>query len=1628
MHKAKPTIILCAILIVLVCLVFPAAILAAGNTVYLQYQATGTTGTQSDPVGSFSAAQGLINDGDNIALIGTSIFGVKNASGVTESWSLLNYSNSKFIIDESFTPTSSPSGGIYIAKNSSLSLSDITIENRSTALDSTTQGIVGASRNTTLTLGANTTLTNTYGPALTLMGSSTNNTLANLIINSNVDVTGNIVVANNYYTIKIAGPLSNPIDILLTGTGTFSVGEATNITAAEGYTLTAEDVAKLNLVNENYHFELLKNGQVIVAEDVPAVSLTGSLDFAPVRAGYTTPPAAQTATVTNISDGAVTITQPESTEHFTVGVISATELAPGATATFEVTPKGSLNPGSYTDTITVNSSGGGVAPTCSAKVDVCYTFECAVTGLTGELPSSTDSSPYFEAFGMINTVRDGGVFYTDPTAYLTPEGERKNDLSLMAFDPNPGYKLSWSIDQYAAGDDETVLTHWDTAPDSLNPCYNYKVTITVGYDEAYTTVTTGKDNAAPGATVKVPVTIANNSGFAAFAFTIGYDAGALELTDITKGDMLTSENGAFTKNIAGNIVTWDDLYNTTAAQGKLFTLTFHIKDAVAGDTYPITVSTQGSQVICNENAEVIPALAIPGAITVEAEDPGTLTPPTLTTDSTDNIVGQAVQITFTDDEAWRNAISEIKVDNTVLQSSQYIKETGKITIAAGVFTEAKDYTITIKATGYTDATVTQTINEAPLSTEVAYTAEGTITAIAPDTVTFADGKFTVPASVTTFTFKDGDKEMKATFADGSWIFAEVTTPPTTCTLTLSGEGLTSNPAAGAIAENTSVTITVTPAAGKQVASFTVGGVDKKAELAGNPLQYTFTITADTTVAVTYEDIPPTKCPVTFTVTDSENVAIVGATVTITGQMPLTTGADGKATIDLADGTYTYGVTATGFNAITDGSVTVNGAAATVDITMTATVVEPNDAEKVATAKANLTLGDLSAVTADLTLPTTQDEATVTWASSNTNVITNDGQVTRPVAGQPDAAVTLTATITVGEVSDTKEFTVTVKAEEAIEPTTHTLTLSGEGLTSDPAAGAIAENISVTITVTPAQGKRVASFTVNGDDKKAELTGTPLQYIFTITADTTVEVTYEAITGTQEATQGGTITVTPNNPVTITVPPGVTNTGIQITQNTPLPTVNIQSPQVDMTIPEGTQVNGSNTIKLPQVMPSSSVNVTAAQQVDLVIKIGSDLGTVTFTRPVRLVLKGQATKSAGFIDNQGNFREITKLASLIGLTNDTHADAVNTALTSAGVGEGAVACGNDLIVWTKHFTEFVAYTPKTSSGGNTGSSGGGSVTPSGQTIGSKGGTIKEAGAEVSFRADAVSSDIKVTIKKLSTGIPSVPSGLNLLGEVYEISSSTNNTFKKPVTITLPFDPDEADNDKHNVGIYCWNNSQWVILDEVKADLKAGKVSGQVNHFSKFAVLLSKKDIPIDEGKEPVQDVIAPVKPALKDISGHWAEANISKLVNTGAISGYPDGTFKPDSSITRAEFATVLVKALNLESRSGKVFNDTTGHWAKDAISTAAGHGIVNGYDTTTFGPDNLITREQMAVMISKAANLNGGEGKTFADNNQIADWAKAAVAATSGKNIISGYPDNTFRPKANATRAEAVTVIVKILN
>lgn len=186
-------------------------------------------------------------------------------------------------------------------------------------------------------------------------------------------------------------------------------------------------------------------------------------------------------------------------------------------------------------------------------------------------------------------------------------------------------------------------------------------------------------------------------------------------------------------------------------------------------------------------------------------------------------------------------------------------------------------------------------------------------------------------------------------------------------------------------------------------------------------------------------------------------------------------------------------------------------------------------------------------------------------------------------------------------------------------------------------------------------------------------------------------------------------------------------------------------------------------------------------------------------------------------------------------------------------------------------------------------------------------------------------------------------------------------------------------------------------------------------------------PAPAPKEEVSpDTETSLLPEYKDIKTHWARTSIDKLVAAGAISGYPDGSFRPDNPISRAEFATMLVKAFKLEAKNGKVFKDTANHWAKDAIAAAAANGIVSGYDADTFAPNEFITREQMAVMVVRAARLGAVTGvKDFSDSQQIAEWARDAVNKATGHKIMSGYPDNSFRPGANASRAQAVTIIAQ---
>ncbi|MGI6307768.1 MAG: hemoblobin-interacting domain-containing protein [Dethiobacteria bacterium] len=290
--------------------------------------------------------------------------------------------------------------------------------------------------------------------------------------------------------------------------------------------------------------------------------------------------------------------------------------------------------------------------------------------------------------------------------------------------------------------------------------------------------------------------------------------------------------------------------------------------------------------------------------------------------------------------------------------------------------------------------------------------------------------------------------------------------------------------------------------------------------------------------------------------------------------------------------------------------------------------------------------------------------------------------------------------------------------------------------------------------------------------------------------------------------------------------------------------------------------------------------------------------------------------------------------------------------------------------------------------------------------------EEAIMEIPAGALAGSRAVEVKIERVKAP-PAAPAGFKLLGDVFEFSidGKKSYSFAKKVKIKLGFDSKALSKDEAPaVHYYDEAQSQWVDIGGTISD---SIITVEVDHLTRFAVLAAIKQ----------------EKEQLTDIAGHWAYDNINKLVALGAISGYPDGSFKPDNNITRAEFATVLVKAFQLENKGGKTFADTAAHWAKEYIATAAAHGIVNGYDANTFGPDDLLTREQMAVMTIMAAKLSPAAGELrFADSSSISGWARSSLATAVKNGIINGYPDNTVRPQGRATRAEAVTVIAKVLD
>ena len=163
-------------------------------------------------------------------------------------------------------------------------------------------------------------------------------------------------------------------------------------------------------------------------------------------------------------------------------------------------------------------------------------------------------------------------------------------------------------------------------------------------------------------------------------------------------------------------------------------------------------------------------------------------------------------------------------------------------------------------------------------------------------------------------------------------------------------------------------------------------------------------------------------------------------------------------------------------------------------------------------------------------------------------------------------------------------------------------------------------------------------------------------------------------------------------------------------------------------------------------------------------------------------------------------------------------------------------------------------------------------------------------------------------------------------------------------------------------------------------------------------------------------------------GAWYYDNVMDAAANEYVSGYEDGTFKPGNSVTRAEFASMIAKAMGYDdSLAGETrFKDVAAdQWYAGAITFCADNGIISGYDDGTFQPGKTISRQEVASILKNAFNLTGNSGEKFPDDSAIAGWAKENVYAVKHSGLMKGYEeDGTFRPNGLMTRAEAASILM----
>ncbi|CAH0118390.1 hypothetical protein PAE9249_00877 [Paenibacillus sp. CECT 9249] len=769
------------------------------------------------------------------------------------------------------------------------------------------------------------------------------------------------------------------------------------------------------------------------------------------------------------------------------------------------------------------------------------------------------------------------------------------------------------------------------------------------------------------------------------------------------------------------------------------------------------------------------------------------------------------------------------------------------------------------------------------------------------------------------------------------------------------------------------------------------------------------------------------------------------------------------------------------------------------------VVALGDNGDVASDTAALNLGDLSAVTDNIFLPEFgQQGSAISWGSSKPHVIDEKGRVARPAPGSGDEGVTLTAALTKGAASRTKEFAVTVKALTADEA----VLLSAVRALDLPSADAVKENLNLPAAIGGEDGVVVfwesshpgivnyrgeVARPRNGDpDVTVALTAT-LRYGAS-SVKKSFAVTVKAI-GAEELSSDAALKDLRVNFATIAgFDPGKLEYNYELpagTERMPSVTAMTYDPYAHMTIAHAKTATGTTEIRVTAEDGSANtykIHFTEHRGNDATLKAifvdGRPLAEFERYRmeyDVKLPegMTQVPTVTAATYDPNAQ-TVITPAAALPGTAtirvtsedgSTVNTYAIHFTVDGLEEPEGTDATLTSIELDGRPLAEFERYRMEYEVELPAGTSIAPTVTavaydpnshklilPAEALPGTA--TIRvtsEDGAaantyEIHFTVkeeepkgtDATLKEIYVGGKALSRFDQhrfiydvTLPAGTKRAPEVTAAASDSKASVRIKPAQRLPGVTEIVVTAEDGITSLTYRIHFTVQSSSPDSGGGGNPVYGvPVHNVAKQEEKQKVEERPRvdetdrgEEGKTPERH--AP-QATLSDIAAHWAKEAIEKAVRLGFVTGYEDGTFRPNAEVTRAEFAAMLARAMKWEGDGASLSfadRDAIPAWAGTSVAGAVKAGMIQGYDDNTFRSARNVTRAEIAAMIVRALGLkvNPDAELTFADTDRVPAWAVPYVAAAAEAGLMQGRGNNQFAPGDNAARAEAVTLILAML-